>query len=226
VPLLDRHWVELGAALRCIHDTPLPPTLARRLPRERYPGRWRRAVRELLARPQDDGADAVARGLGAVLAARRDEIAALVARTERLALALRALRLPRVLCHGDLHAGNVLINSAGGIYITDWDAPIRAPRERDLMYAGGGQFCNRLTPAEEETLFYRGYGDVCPNAVALAYYRYERIVEDIAQFAESILRPGEGHEDRAQCLRYLEANFLPGGVLEIARAADRAGEVG
>ena len=100
-----------------------------------------------------------------------------------------------------------------------------APRERDLMFAGGRQFGAWRTPQDEEASFYEGYGETHPDPVALAYYRYERIVEDIALFSEQILELDTGVEEREQCLRYLMANFAPGGVLEITRRADRAGEV-
>ena len=89
------------------------------------------------------------------------------------------------------------------------------------MYAGGGQFVNRRTPQEEEALFYRGYGPTPVNTHALAYYRYERIVQDLAVECEQIfLTSGDG-EDRQQALYYLKSNFLPNGVIDIAYQADK-----
>ena len=84
------------------------------------------------------------------------------------------------------------------------------------MYAGGGQFANRRTPQEEEALFYRGYGETTIDPAALAYYRYERIVEDIAVECEQIFLSDAGGEDREQALHYLASNFLPGNTIEIA----------
>ena len=52
------------------------------------------------------------------------------------------------------------------------------------MFIGGGQGFAGLTPQEEEGLFYRGYGEAQIDPVAPAYYRYERIVEDIAVFCQ------------------------------------------
>jgi spectinomycin phosphotransferase len=83
-------------------------------------------------------------------------------------------RLEYVLCHSDIHAGNILMEATGALYIVDWDNPILAPKERDLMSIGGGQFGNVHT-AQEEALFYRGYGQTQIDPVALAYYRYERL---------------------------------------------------
>ncbi|MFN2272451.1 MAG: spectinomycin phosphotransferase, partial [Anaerolineae bacterium] len=56
---------------------------------------------------------------------------------------------------------------------------------------------------------------------ALAYYRYERIVVDIAVYCEQLFLTDEGGEDREQSLRYLESNFLPNGTIEIAYKSDK-----
>ena len=125
------------------------------------------------------------------------------------------------MCHSDIHAGNILVADRGEIYIVDWDNPICAPKERDLMYAGGGQFSNWRTPQEEEDLFYQGYGRAQIDPAALAYYRYERIVTDIAIYCEQLLGTDEGGEDREQSLKYLMSNFEPGGVIEIAYRGDK-----
>jgi spectinomycin phosphotransferase len=154
--------------------------------------------------------------VAALLRLKQAEIRDLVERTERLAANLQARSLPFVLCHADIHAGNLLIDPNGALYIVDWDTLLLAPKERDLMYAGGGQFAGRRSPQEEERLFYQGYGPTGADPVGLAYYRYERIVQDIALYCEALLLSDEGGEDREQSLYYLKSNFLPNGVLEIA----------
>src|SRR5947209_3312780 len=47
VPLSDRQWIELGAALKRIHTAVLPLIVSRSIPRGRYSSRWRNRVREL-----------------------------------------------------------------------------------------------------------------------------------------------------------------------------------
>ena len=89
------------------------------------------------------------------------------------------------------------------------------------MFVGGAQGFAGHTPQEEETLFYRGYGQTEIDPVALAYYRYERIVVDIAVYCEQLFLTSEGGEDREQSLRYLMSNFLPGGTIEIAYRSDK-----
>jgi spectinomycin phosphotransferase len=128
-----------------------------------------------------------------------------------------------VLCHGDIHAGNVLIDAHERLSIVDWDNPILAPKERDLMYAGGAQFGQARTLEAEERLFYQGYGSTAVDARVLAYYRYERIIEDIAAYCNEVLLKEDGGADRMQAVQYVRSNFEPGGTLEAAHRGDRSG---
>ena len=89
------------------------------------------------------------------------------------------------------------------------------------MFIGGGQGFLGRTAREEEDLFYEGYGRTQIDPTALVYYRYERIVQDIALFGEQILSTEEGSKDRAQAFQYLTSNFLPNGTIEIAYASDK-----
>ncbi len=88
------------------------------------------------------------------------------------------------------------------------------------MYIGGALLASGLTPEEEEALFYDAYGSVEIHKVALAYYRYERIVQDIAAFCEQLLLTDAGGKDRAQSLHYVRSNFLPDGTLDVAYRSD------
>ena len=78
----------------------------------------------------------------------------------------------------------MLIDGKGDLYIVDWDAPIMAPKERDLMFIGGG-VANVWNNPHEEDCFYQGYGNSEINQVILAYYRHERIIEDIAIYGRT-----------------------------------------
>ncbi len=221
VDLSDRHWIEFGAALKRIHHVVVPPGLIDRIQRETYSPKWREIVRTFMAHVDADVVDdSVAVQAAAFLRNRHAAILDLVERTDRCAQALQARSPEFVVCHSDLHAGNVLIAADGAFYLVDWDSPILAPKERDLMYAGGGQFTAARTPQQEEALFYQGYGPAPIDRVALAYYRYERIVEDIAIYCEQLLTTNDGGADREQALRYLMSNFEPKGTIEIAYRAD------
>lgn len=222
VKLSDRHWGNFGTALKRIHTTVVPPALIRRIRRETYSSQWREIVKTFLRRIEDDAFDdPIAIKLAVFLKAKRDEILDLVERAERRAQTLQARSPEFVLCHSDIHAGNILIDTDDVFYIIDWDDPILAPKERDLMFIGGAQGFVGHTAQEEETLFYRGYGQTEIDPIALAYYRYERIIEDIAVFCEKLFLTSEGGEDREQSFEYLMSNFLPDGTIEIAYKSDR-----
>jgi len=223
VGLSDRHWGDFGTALKSIHATQVPRALIRRIQQETYSPQWRESVKSYLQRVEVYGFDEpVAAQLAAFLKAKRDQILDLVGRAARLAQALQARSPDFIVCHSDIHAGNILINADDdAFYIVDWDNPILAPKERDLMFIGGGLMGDGHTPQEEETLFYRRYGQTQIDPIALAYYRYERIVQDIAAFCDKIFLTDEGGEDREQSFRYLASNFLPNSVLEIAYQSDK-----
>ena len=221
VNLSDQHWVEFGIALKSFHTAVVPPAITNSIRREIYSPQWREIVKSFLARIEDETFDEpVAVKLAAFLKTKRDETLELVGRAERLALALQAQAPEFILCHGDIHAGNLLIGNNGALYMVDWDTLILAPKERDLMFVGGGLGGDGHTPQEEVILFCQGYGQTQIDPIALAYYRYERIIEDIAVFCEQIFLSDEGGEDREQSLEYLKSNFLPNSTIEIAYQSD------
>ncbi len=224
VNLSDRHWHELGAALKQVHTAVIPPAITNHIRQEDYSPQWRESVkRSLVLAASSDFADPIAAQVVALLRTKRAEILDLVGRAERLAQTLQSQSPEFIVCHSDLHAGNILVDEAHDtFYIVDWDEPILALKERDLMYAGGGLMGRWRTPDEEEALFYTGYGSQAAiNQAALAYYRYERIVQDIAIYCEELLLSDEGGADRAQSLYYLQSNFLPGHTVEIAYQTDK-----
>ncbi len=223
-PLSDAQWVALGQSLRAVHASVLPPALASRVPREDYGPRWRDVVmnydRQVETHFYDDADDPFARRLAAFWVTRRDEIHAMVERAEQLGQLLRQRAGAAdafVLCHTDLHAGNVLLSASDELElaIVDWDAPIFAPRERDLMFIGGG-IGGIWDSAREEALFYQGYGAIEVDPVALSYYRYERIVEDVAAYGEQIFEAQGSEEDREHGLVGTIGQFNPGRVVSIA----------
>jgi spectinomycin phosphotransferase len=218
--LADAQWLAYGATLRRIHDTALPPELLSAIREEDYTPRWRDSVlRALQLGPGEIVDDPTGRAAAALLHEQRAVILGLVERAGRLAAALQADPPPLVVCHSDLHAGNFHVTDSGDFYLVDWDEPVRAPRERDLMYPGAGLMGNWRSSPEEERLFFAGYGPVAIDRRALAYYRSERIIADIAIYGEELLLSTAGGDDRAQSLRYLASNFAPGGTIELAGAA-------
>lgn len=101
------------------------------------------------------------------------------------------------------------------VAIVSWDAPLLAPKERDLMFIGGG-IDDIWKSKREEADFYEGYGETKIDLTALAYYRYERIIEDLAAYAEQLLLTNEGGADREEAYERFAGNFEPGQTIEIA----------
>jgi len=218
-PLTGSQWREFGTALKRIHTSVVPPEMAGQLKRETFSPHWRERVARLLdyAR-QSDFTDPIAAELTKFMRANAAEIEYLVRRCEQLGRALVDRPPEFVLCHSDLHAGNLLVDSGGSIYIVDWDNPILAPKESDLMFIGGG-VGGIWNSAAEADLFYQGYGKAEINPAALAYYRMARILEDIAPRAEQLLLTVLG-ADRGRTMLGIQRWFAPGGVVEMAHQAD------
>ena len=216
VELADRQWVGFGAALVAIHAASLPAALRRMVPCEDFSPRWRALVSEFQVQvEQTTYPDPIASQLALFMQAHRDEIARLVCRAEELAGLIRSRPLHFVLCHSDLHPGNLLICPGGDFYIVDWDNPLLAPIERDLMFVGAGAVWSDPRQAE---LFYQGYGPAPVDPRLLAYYRCERIVQDIAAFCQQLLLTDAGGEDRLQSFGYFTGQFEPGHEVPLALA--------
>jgi len=143
----------------------------------------------------------------------------MVDRAEQLAEKIQRHPSEFVMCHSDIHAGNVLMDENDTVYMVDWDDPIMAPKERDLMFIGGG-VANVWKNPDEEKLFYKGYGRTEVDRSILAYYRHERIVEDIAIYVQEVLLKASGGMDREEMCGHFMAMFEPNGVVDLAFKTD------
>jgi spectinomycin phosphotransferase len=219
--LTDHHRRILGQALRGIHSVQLPTDLTKRVPSETFDPRWRELLRSFQTQVETNTFhDPTAAKLAAFMKSRRNEINHLLPHTEELASNLRSSPRERVLCHTDFHGGNILISNDNNLYIVDWDNPLLAPKERDLMFIGGG--IDRIWQSKrEEAIFYEGYGETEIHLSALAYYRYERVIEDLAVTCEQLLLSEEGGADRERSYGWFKGNFKPGSTIEIAQRTDQ-----
>jgi spectinomycin phosphotransferase len=218
--LSDYQKRNLGMALKGIHTTHVPWELKSLIPKETFSRQWREGMKlfqEQVEKQTFD--DPTAAKLAEFMKSKRSEITYLVERAEELASNLQAKPLEMVLCHSDIHGGNTLISDDGKLYIVDWDNPILAPKERDLMFIGGG--IDHIWKSErDEAVFYEGYGKTEINMSALAYYRYERVIEDLAVICEQLLLTDEGGADRERSYGWFISNFEPGQTIAIAEKTD------
>jgi len=164
--------------------------------------------------------DPVSNQLAELLRIRRHVIDELLLRAERLAGEMRSRSASFVLCHADLHGGNILIDAQGKLFIVDWDTLMLAPKERDLMFIGAGIGKGWDNPLHAHH-FYQGYGAGDVDPFGIAYYRYERIVEDIAAYCQEILESDPSSQDRQSGLTRLSDQFLPNDVIDIAFHTDQ-----
>jgi len=212
--LSEQQWVEFGAALKRFHTADLPAAITGGIPREDFSPRWRNTMKMFLKRIESETFnEPVAAELAAFLKIKKEQMHQMVKRAERLAGMLQEKPPEFILCHADIHIWNLFIDTSGALFMVDWDTLLFAPKERDLMFIGGGLGDSGYTPGQEENLFYRGYGPTDINQVAIAYYRYERIVEDMAVYCEQLLLSEAGGEDRSQSLAIVKFYFLPGGTI-------------
>jgi spectinomycin phosphotransferase len=217
----EQHWIAYGAVLRQTHAAVLPPNLTRKMRVETFTPGWIDVVRAL---GEQMGrrvfADPIEEELAAFWLARRAEIETLVERAEALGQRLRASAPPLVLCHADIHTWNLLIDTGGKLWVVDWDETVLAPKERDLMFVVGGIGRDLVHP-HEEAWFFEGYGPVDVDALALAYYRYARAVEDIGSFAEEVFSMEDvGVETKRAAMEFFMLQFEPGNIVSLAHAAD------
>lgn len=214
--LTAAQWVEFGRALRRIHAARLPEELAAQVRRETFQPPWAGMVETLQASIRQGGFHApVERALAAFWQARGEKIARLAQRCVALGDQLRARPADFVLCHTDIHTANVLV--AAGLHIVDWDQPLLAPVERDLMFFFNAVDGRVLADSPEQRAFLGGYGPAAPDPLALAYYQYEWVVQEIGDFGQRILlAPELGAETREAALEGFKKLFQPGDVVDVA----------
>lgn len=223
--LTDDQWIMLGKVMKQIHEINVPQSIQTMIRHETYSPKWREMIRFLYTHIESKpSGDEIALKLIDFMKKQTITIHRLVDRAEQLSQKVQSQQPEFVLCHSDIHGGNVLIDGNDIIYIVDWDDPIMAPKERDLMFIGGG-VANIWNKLHEETLFYKGYGKTNINMTMLAYYRYERIVEDIAEFGQQLLLNSVGGQNRIESYKHFIAQFEPNGVVEIAFKTDEKASV-
>ena len=220
VTLSDQQMVQFGRLLKQFHTTQFPPSLTQTIRRETYSSHWRDLVRAYLSDlDKHASADPISAETAAFLKTKHTETLNLVNHAERQIQTLQTQSPPFILCHADIHAGNIHITADNTFYLIDWDTLILAPKERDLMSIGASLMGRWRTPQEEETLFYQGYfedGRTSLNPIALTYYRSERIIQDIAEFCHQIFTLNGNLQDRQQALHWLKSNYTPDSTIDLA----------
>ena len=219
IGMSDDQWREFGSTLQAVHSSGLAEEFRGRLPGETFALPSAALVRRILELTLTTKFEnPVATQFAAFWREHATRIDEMVARAEALGRRLRSRSFDHVLCHADIHAGNILVGDDGQIHLIDWDGPMIAPRERDLLFVVGSIIA-RTVELREEDLFCAGYGPVDIDPEALIYYRYERIVQDFGEIGQSVLLdPGPSDRMRAEESRLARSFFAPGGDIDHAEA--------
>lgn len=214
--LTKNQWIKLGKTLKQIHTLSIPLALQKSLRKETYSPKWREIVKSLYSQIESDtSTSTMTIDFKNYYLKQFDSINRLVNSAEELVKQIQFDAHDYVLCHADIHAGNILMTSDESFYIIDWDDPMMAPKERDLMFIGGG-VGNVWNLSAEVAYFYEGYGEVIINKSVLSYYRHERIIEDIALYGLDLLSPNQSDQLKRVSLEHFKSMFEPNGVLDIA----------
>ena len=81
------------------------------------------------------------------------------------------------------------------------------------MFIGGG--IDEIWNSERErAVFYGGYGKMEINLSTQAYYRYERVIEDLVVICEQLFLTDEGGADRERSYGWFTSNFESGNRTE------------
>ena len=203
--MTNEQWKQTGAIFKQIHQAPLAPEGFESPRKETFDptaySQWIRDFEGQQLDPLRGGSDSE-RALRASWLARQATIHAALTSLARLAAVLRARTVPSVICHADLHPANLLRDHAGHVYVIDWDEVMLAPKERDFIFL-----------AEPRTdAFWEGYGQKEIDWIALTYYRWERIIQDLIENAGNVCaRDDLAAETKAYLVEAFDAGLAEDG---------------
>ncbi|MFF0265157.1 phosphotransferase [Kribbella sp. NPDC004536] len=177
--LTEEQWTEYGVLLRRVHDAEPPPRLRDALPKHSHIDARTPALAEEVRTRLETPEGEVEEELAAVWKQYDDVL------TDLLTNRPPEPTGPRVVCHGDPHLGNVLVDKH--LHLIDWDDVIYAPREQDLMFMLGGMGDVGPTTAAQLNAFLTGYGPHTLDEEAVHYYRHVRAFEDVIGWSHQAL---------------------------------------
>src|SRR6266550_3892409 len=205
--MTNEQWKEVGTIFKRIHQVQLSPEGFESLRKETFDPieyvRWIRAfeTQHLHAR---HGGSASERALLTSWEAHQSTIHKVVTSLEKLAEVLQSRIFPYVICHADLHAANLLRDHLGHVFVIDWDEVMLAPKERDFLFVQESSTDSEALPSTPA--FFQGYRQTEIDWIALTYYRYERVVQDLIACAQEVFfRDDLGEGTKADSVQLFHA---------------------
>jgi spectinomycin phosphotransferase len=211
--MTTEQWQEAGTIFRQIHQVRLPLGGFASLRKETFDPisyiRWIRAFETQHLYTRHGGSEP-AGDLRAAWVAHQSTIHSALSSLGTLSAVLQARPLPHVICHADLHSANLLRDHAGHVYVVDWDEVMLAPKERDFIFIRD----------QQAEAFWGGYGQPEIDWVALTYFRWERVVQDLIEETEQVVfRNDVGEDAKAIAARRFRDTFAPNNSVDAAYAA-------
>jgi spectinomycin phosphotransferase len=203
--MTDEHWKATGETCKRIHEAALPYEMLQSLRKETFdPTDYISWVAAFEAQHLDcEPRSPAGRAVYGSWMAHRPAILSTLAALERLADELRRRTFPQVICHADLHPGNLLRDRGGQVFVIDWEDVMVAPKERDFIFVKELQA--RGSTPQDQVYFFQGYGHADIDWAALTYYRHERVVQDLIECARNVFfRDDLGEGTKSQSAQLLD----------------------
>lgn len=215
--LTQQQWQAWGEVMRRIHQTPIADKIMSRMKKEAFTCQWDAMFHKVDRLVQSSQfADPIKQEAAALWKQKQDTINHAYRRMVELGTQLQAQEHQYVICHADIHKANIMIDRQDVIRIVDWDGVILAPIERDLMF-----FVDNGYETHKPEWFLQGYGDVTINQTAIAFYRYEWVVQEFGDFGERIFFNDElGELSKQDSLNGFKQLFDVADVIDLAMQAD------
>jgi spectinomycin phosphotransferase len=203
--MTNEQWKEVGTIFKRIHQVMLPPEGFSSLRKETFDPteyvRWVHAFETHHLHSRHGGSGS-SRALRADWRAHQTTIHTAVTTLKKLAEMLKACPFPYVICHADLHPANLLRDRHGHVFVIDWDEVMLAPKERDFIFVREPQ----------ADAFWQGYGMIEIDWMLLSYYLWERVVQDVIEYAQNVcFRDDWVEETRADVAQLFHEYVAEGG---------------
>jgi spectinomycin phosphotransferase len=188
-PMSEAEWEETGRVLKQIHEAAIPAEFLNSVRNESFnPQEYINWIKDFEKQQlHSPGKNKFEQELLAGWRMHQAPIHRLLNLMEKLARRLQEKSGPFVICHADLHPGNLIRRQDGRVFVIDWDEVMLAPRERDFLFI-------------KETPFFAGYGEVKPDWNALTYYRCERVIQDLIAYAQDVFFRDDLGEESKQAM--------------------------
>jgi spectinomycin phosphotransferase len=219
--MTNEQWKEVGTIFQQIHQVMLPPEGFESLRKETFDPteytRWVRAFETQHLHSRRGGSGSL-RALRADWRAHQSTIHTAIATLETLGNVLQRRTFPYVVCHADLHPANLLRDPLGHVFVIDWDEVMLAPKERDFIFVKASSADSEALPGTPA--FFQGYGQTEIDWIALTYYRYERVVQDLIECAQEVFfRDDLGERAKADAVQLFQEILAEGGEIDAASQA-------